>query len=184
MRRRPVVGSDVRAGDLLLRLQGDEASNGWLLAGPGWIPTPRVDPLTANAQWVITYCPDCDKHTASLRTTMPLRAHQEVVVRSSPAPDVDTILFPYEVTFDGGARYVDAGAGPEQHVEKTKRRSSACKNRAGVGVSLLAQLLELGGVERHVKNRLCNGCNTREARKVCTPHRRRGEAPPSFKIDA
>ena len=66
----------------------------------------------------------------------------------------------------------DAGAaGPEQHVEK--RRSSAWKNRAGVGVSLLAQLLELGGVERHVKRRLCNGCNTREARKVAA-HRRRG----------
>ena len=113
MRRRPVVGADVHAGELLLRLQADEAINGWLLAGPGWIPIPRVDPLTANAQWVTTYCPDCDKHTASLRTTMPLRAHQEVVVRSSPAPDVDTVLFPYEITFDGGARYVDAGAGPE-----------------------------------------------------------------------
>ena len=109
MRRRPVVQGPVRAGEVVLRLQGDDAVNGWLLAGPGWVPIPRVDPLTANAQWVTTFCPDCDRHTASLRTTMPLEAGQEVVVRSSPAPDTDTIQYPYEVTFDGGARHVDEG---------------------------------------------------------------------------
>ena len=116
MRRRPVTSASVRAGDLLLQLQGPEATNGWLLACTGWVPPPRVDPLTANARWQVTYCPECDMHTASLYATLPLDARTEVVCRSAPFPDVDTIQYPYEVTFDGGARNVDlarkvAGAG-------------------------------------------------------------------------
>ena len=46
------------------------------------------------------------------------------------------------------------------------RCRSAWKNAAAepaLGVSLIAQLLELGGVGRHVNRRLCSGCNMREA---------------------
>ena len=116
MRRRPVTSESVLAGDLLLQLQGPEATNGWLLACPGWVPPPRVDPLEANARWQVNYCPNCDMHIASLYATLPLGPQQEVVCRSAPFPDVDTIRYPYEVTFDGGARFVDgerkvAGAG-------------------------------------------------------------------------
>ena len=101
MRRCPVTSEGVQAGDLLLRLQGPEATNGWLLACPGWVPPPRVDPLEANARWQVTYCPNCDMHIASLYATLPLRPQQEVICRTAPFPDVDTIRYPYEVTFDG-----------------------------------------------------------------------------------
>ena len=116
MRRCPVTTRAVQAGDLLLRLQGPETTNGWLLAGAGWVPPTRIDPLAANARWQVTFCPACDQHVASLHATIPLNAQQEVVCRAAPFPDVDTIRYPYEVTFDGGARRIDsdrkvAGAG-------------------------------------------------------------------------
>ena len=50
----------------------------------------------------------CDKHVARLTALTHLEAGEEVVCATLPSPDLDTILWPYEVTFDGGARYVDA----------------------------------------------------------------------------
>ena len=116
MRRCPVTRAAVAPGTLLLALEGERATNGWLLAGPGWVPPPRVDPSQANAEWRVTFCPRCDKHVARLTALIQMDVGTEVVCASLPSPDLDTILWPYELTFDGEARYVDgdrkvAGAG-------------------------------------------------------------------------
>ena len=95
------------SGTPLLLLEGERCTNGWLLAGPGWIPPPRVDPAQANAEWRVSYCTACNKHVARLTALTHLDAETEVVCPSLPAPDLDTIMWPYEVTFDGGARYID-----------------------------------------------------------------------------
>ena len=97
-------------------LEGERACNGWMLAGEGWIPPPRVDAAHATAAWHVSYCGVCDKHIACLRATVPLQTGDEVVCATLPSPDLDTILWPYEVTFDGGARHIHpehkvAGAG-------------------------------------------------------------------------
>ena len=54
-------------------------------------------------------------YQATLMTTCRVRAHNEVCTPSNPSPDGDRATWPYEVTFDGGARRVGdhrvAGAG-------------------------------------------------------------------------
>ena len=108
MRRCPVTRAAAAPGDTLLVLEGERATNGWLLAGEGWVPPPRVDPEHATATWRVSYCGVCDKHIARLTALVPLPAGEEVVCSSLPSPDLDTILWPYEVIFDGGARYINA----------------------------------------------------------------------------
>ena len=116
MRRCPVARRVTAPGDTLLVLEGERARNGWLLAGEGWVPPPRLDAEHVTAAWHVSYCGVCDKHIARLSATVPLQTGDEVVCASLPSPDLDTVLWPYEVTFDGGARHIHpdhkvAGAG-------------------------------------------------------------------------
>lgn len=104
MQRSLVSTHEHPADSTLMCLAGKQRQGGWLLAGPGWAPMPRCCAQTANAIWTVHYCSTCQRHRASLRTTRPLGAREEVVVDWSPCPDQDRISRPYEVTFDGGAR--------------------------------------------------------------------------------
>ena len=106
MRRCPVARRPTAAGATLLVLEGERARNGWLLAGDGWVPPPRLDSERPTAAWHVSYCGVCDKHIAHLRSTGPLQTGDEIVCASSPSPELDTALWPYEVTFDGGARHI------------------------------------------------------------------------------
>ena len=116
MRRCPVARRAVPTGTTLLVLEGERARNGWLLAGDGWVPPPRVDETRPTAAWQVSYCGVCDNHIARLHSTTPLQEGEEVVCASLPSYELDTVLWPYEVTFDGGARHIHseykvAGAG-------------------------------------------------------------------------
>ena len=116
MRRCPVARRCVSAGTTLLVLEGERARNGWLLAGEGWVPPPRIDETHPTAAWQVSYCGVCDNHIARLNAITTLEEGEEIVCASFPSYELDTALWPYEVTFDGGARHIHpehkvAGAG-------------------------------------------------------------------------
>ena len=116
MRRCPVARRATATGATLLVLEGERSRNGWLLAGDGWVPPPRTDANNSTAEWHVAYCGVCDKHIARLHATVPLQEGDEIVCATSPSYELDTVLWPYEVTFDGGARHIHpdhkvAGAG-------------------------------------------------------------------------
>ena len=114
-RRLLAAGRHIQDGEALLQLRSTHAQGGWLQAGPGWVPCPRVH-SDFSATWHHSFCRSCCQHCLTLIATTNLDPGQEVVVRTSPFPDQDRSMWPYEVTFDGGARsFLDrdkvAGAG-------------------------------------------------------------------------
>lgn len=58
----------------------------------------------ANADWVTTECQSCCRHVAKLLPRVALAAAAEITVPRALAPDPMAGLWPYELTFDGGAR--------------------------------------------------------------------------------
>ena len=115
LRRLPVIAHATAPDERLAVLQADQPRAGWLPPGPGWFPCPRVD-ARPSATWECSYCHRCDLHTLVLRACRALDPGDEITVRDSPFPDASAAQWPYEVTFDGGARSIRdadkvAGAG-------------------------------------------------------------------------
>ena len=116
MARWPVTRRAVEANGDLARLRVEASTAGWLLPGAGWWPRPRcVGASLATAAWSVRHCPGCGLHVASLTATGPLEPGAEITVTFNPAPSWEAAAWPYEATFDGGARWIGerwvAGAG-------------------------------------------------------------------------
>ena len=80
------------------------------------MPCPRVTDDPPTAHWAPSFCRTCAQHCLILVADQPLSHGQEVTVADSPIPDQDRAQWPFEVTFDGGARSIAdrakvAGAG-------------------------------------------------------------------------
>ena len=174
MRRCPVMGRPASPGAPLLLLQGERRSNGWLLAGPGWVPPPRVDPDRANADWRVWYCATCDKHVAHLAALEHIDTGSEVICSSLPAPDLDTILRPYEVTFDGGGtlrrRGREGGRGRSDSLALPARGGGELIHIAPTIVALPdvdnAQIAEATGCRAALAALIRTDANRRAARVV------------------
>ena len=59
--------------------------------------------MWANAAWRVRYCDSCSSYIATLSSTRPIGQGQEVLVVSNPTVELDDVLLPLEVDFDGSA---------------------------------------------------------------------------------
>ena len=89
----------------------------------------------ANAEWDVQGCPRCGRHRAALVAHRHIPAGAEVTVVWNPSRSTEDSTWPWEVTFDGGARrtalgplagagavlwqHTPGGAGPVQVAETT-----------------------------------------------------------------
>ena len=68
-----------------------------------------------NARWVTRRCTNCRQYRARLVALMGIQEAVEICVETNPSPEWEDSTWPYEITFDGGARTFDdtavAGAG-------------------------------------------------------------------------
>ena len=108
--RRPVTRTRSHPGSVLARLFGEHPVAGWLMPGRGWWPRPRRNGVNANAAWELHRCDRCGLHVAALSATVAIQAGAEILVDWNPAPECEDAMWPWEVTFDGGAR--NTGMGP------------------------------------------------------------------------
>ena len=97
-------------------MSADAPIAAWLVPPDGWWPRPRRVPAQeANAAWTTTYCRHCNTYHASLHALRDIPYDTEITVLSNPSPDYEDALWPYELTFDGGARRIQqeqvAGGG-------------------------------------------------------------------------
>ena len=107
---RPVCASDTVPGFVLALLFSSVPVAGWLPPGRGWWPRPRrVDPLVAGARWQVEQCSGCGVFRATLTAARHLPRGFEVTVDSNPSPEGEDASWPWEVTFDGGARGTRVG---------------------------------------------------------------------------
>ena len=114
--RRPMVLDNVGEGTTLATIWADQAVAGWIQPGCQWWPRPRRVPAPeTTARWQLTCCPDCRGYQVVLTASIPLSTGQEILVAWNPSPEWEDAVWPYEATFDGGARQVGrrqvAGAG-------------------------------------------------------------------------
>ena len=74
-----------------------------------------VAPADASAIWAVTRCPACQEYRASLQATRDVRGDEELTVAGDRLILGAEEQWPFEVTFDGGAREINgqsaAGAG-------------------------------------------------------------------------
>ena len=109
---RLVAQRPLREGDLLKTLYAEEGKAAWVCPGRSWFPRPRTGGRGANSTWHITCCRTCRVWRACLCTNAPVEAGTEVTVGadahvSGPRDEDHT----FEVTFDGGAKAMDALGG-------------------------------------------------------------------------
>ena len=106
----------IRDQQRLATIYADTPTAAWILPGPRWWPRPRrVEPSEANAQWTTRRCTACWRYRAQLTALADLPEATELCVTTNPSPNWEDATWPYEITFDGGARSLDetevAGAG-------------------------------------------------------------------------
>ena len=116
LRRCPTAAVTTAQGHLIAIISADAPLAAWLVPPDGWWPRPRrVPPHEANAAWTTTYCRHCNTHHASLHALCHIPYDTEITVPSNPSPDYEDALWPFELTFDGGARRIQndqvAGGG-------------------------------------------------------------------------
>ena len=106
--RRPVAREPLEGGQCVAVLFGAEAAGRWPACVRGWWPRPRVQcGLVGNVDWVVRRCAECRGWEASLFATRNVATGEELVATSS-GPILGGLEreWPYEVTFDGGAREI------------------------------------------------------------------------------
>lgn len=104
---RPVIPYAQEPGDVLALLYADAPMAAWMAPGKGWWARPRrVDARSANVQWTSGRCPVCGTHCAALVAATTLSPRDEIVVAANPSPEWEDAQWPYEFTFDGGARQI------------------------------------------------------------------------------
>ena len=116
LQRRPITTVQAQDQQLLATTFAEAPIATWLLPGQGWWPRPRrTTAQEANAIWTVSRCPECRGYQAQLRAIGAIRTGDDVCTTDNPSPEWDDAAWPYELTFDGGARQVDgtwvAGAG-------------------------------------------------------------------------
>ena len=137
--RRPVVTAAAGDGRPLATLFAEAVPAAWLPPGAGWWPRPRrVAAAGANARWDVALCHGCGMHRAVLVATRALDVGEEVCTEANPSPEVEDANWPYEATFDGGARQVGqtwaAGAGATLWAHHLAGGPPTCIARATVAL--------------------------------------------------
>ena len=114
--RRPVACAAIGAHQPLATMRAEAPVAAWMPPGRNWWPRPRrTSAQDANAAWTTLRCHECQCYHACLATTRALPINTEILVETNPSPEWADAAWPYELTFDGGARRFDddgvAGAG-------------------------------------------------------------------------
>ena len=120
-------------------LYSDDQIAGWIPPGRGWWPRPRrADAADSNADWITERCHQCRCFVARLRARCHIRAGSEIVAANCPSPNWDEAKWPYEATFDGGARLIRgtrvAGAGATLWRHDVHGGPPSCIARAQVAI--------------------------------------------------
>ena len=68
-----------------------------------------MDVREANASWEVQRCPSCHGYWANLISAATIQRHEEITVPTNPSPEWEDVAWPYEATFDGGAREIGSG---------------------------------------------------------------------------
>ena len=108
---RRLVRREVEPGQRMACVFAGTEVAGWLGPGARWWPRPRrVAEALATARWHVSRCQGCHCYRASLAALQRIPAGGEVTVGRNPSLEAEDALWPWEVTFDGGA---DTGPNAE-----------------------------------------------------------------------
>ena len=102
---RPVCTEAVQPGTVLALLFANTPIAGWLAPGREWWPRRRRTGVAqARARWQVGICSCCGAYRVTLLAVHHPQQRDEVTVDSNPSPVGEEAGWPWEVTFDGGAR--------------------------------------------------------------------------------